>query len=98
MFSVHQRPGFKSQEATNEVKNEQWSGLSLAYSQDVQAFTRKIKERRGIKGRTEKGREEKRRREKWGEGRRMERRREFCSSHLIDAVSPIKSLVSDWIH
>ena len=40
MFSVNQCPGFKSQEATNEVNSEQWAGLSLVYSQDVEDFTR----------------------------------------------------------
>ena len=68
MFSIHRRPGFKSQEATNEVNNEQWAGLSLVYSQDVQAFTRKIMENKGIKRKLEEWREgERRGEEKNGE-------------------------------
>ena len=45
MFSAHQCSGFKSQKATNEVNSEWWAGLSLVYSQDVQVFTGKMKER-----------------------------------------------------
>ena len=37
---------FSVQEATNEVNSEQWAGLSLVYSKDVEAFTRNFKERR----------------------------------------------------
>ena len=137
MFSVHQCPGFKSQEATNEVNSELWAALSLVYSQDVQAFTGKMKERykeenRGVgrigdarrlieerrgeeisRGEEMRG-EEKRREGEEGKGvvkmrkdrRRMKWIREFCfqcipvqcSFPLIDVVSPIKSLISDWIH
>ena len=46
MFNVHWRPCFKGQEATNEVNSEQWAGLSLVYSQDVEAFTRRRGEER----------------------------------------------------
>ena len=57
MFSVHQCPDFKSQEATNEVNSEWWARLSMVYSQDVQAFTRNFKERRREDWREEKRKE-----------------------------------------
>ena len=102
MFSVHWRPGFKGQEATNEVNSEQWAGLSLVYSQDVEAFTRNFKERRREDQRENKRRGKKRR----GIKRRDRKRREkelFCVHYitvqcrfpLIDAESPIKSLITN---
>ena len=98
MFSVHQCPDFKSQEATNEVNSERWAGLSLVYSQDVEAFTRNFKERR-----REDQRENNRRRKKWRRMKRRDKKRRekerFCVHYitvqyrfiLMDAVSPIKS-------
>ena len=102
LFSVHQCPGFKSQEPTNEVNSEWWARLSMVYSQDVQAFTRNFKERR-----KEEKRENKRRGRKLRVMKRRDKKRRekemFCVHYitvqcrfiLIDAVSSIKSLISD---
>ena len=54
---------FSVQEATNEVNSEHWAGLSLVYSQDVEAFTR----RRGEERTREKTRREERKGEIRGE-------------------------------